>query len=133
MARSHNVWLASVVIHCRKWSEMVAFWKEALHYAHRRERKWDSDDWVLLRDPHGKGPNLAFQRVPDRPPMEYWYHFDLYSPDPRQEVRRLRKLGATMVRPARKGSDFVTLADPDGNPFDVVGTPRSYRFGQRSD
>jgi hypothetical protein len=41
-------------------------------------------------------------------------------------------LGATMRQPAQEGFDYVTLADPDGNPFDVVEAP-GYKFGQRTD
>jgi hypothetical protein len=33
---------------------------------------------------------------------------------------------------AREDRDFVTLADPDGNPFDVVNA-RGFAFGQRTE
>ena len=36
-----------------------------------------------------------------------------------------------MKEPAREGRDFVTLLDPDGNPFDVIDT-RGFVFGQRT-
>jgi len=35
-----------------------------------------------------------------------------------------------MRQPAREGFDYVTLADPDGNPFDIVEA-RGFKFGQR--
>jgi hypothetical protein len=37
-----------------------------------------------------------------------------------------------MREPAQEGRDFVTLADPDGNPFDVIST-YGFAFGQRLD
>lgn len=30
-----------------------------------------------------------------------------------------------MLQPAEEGKDYVTLADPDGNPFDAVQVPKS--------
>jgi hypothetical protein len=57
---------------------------------------------------------------------------DLYSSDPESEVERLQKLGATMQQAARAGFDYVTLADPDGNPFDVIEA-RRFKFGQRAE
>jgi len=121
MAESGKLWVGTVVIDCRKWEEMIAFWKAALGYEFRRRPdEFPGNDWALIADPNGLGPNLAFQKDPDGPGKVYWFHFDLFSSDPAGEVRRLLKLGATMVQPAREGFDYVTLADPDGNPFDVL-------------
>jgi len=132
MARAGKLWIGSIVIDCKNWKKMTLFWKAALHYKYRSRPDWNGD-WIVLCDPLGKGPNLSFQKDPKGPGVSYWFHFDLYSPQLAREVRRLRKLGARMIQPAKKGFDYVTLADPDGNPFDVVGTPRWYRFGQRWD
>ncbi len=107
---------------------MIEFWTAALGY---EARDPPSDDWVVLTDPHGKGPNVSLQKVPDRPGPDYRFHFDLYASEPEAEVERLMLLGATMREPAQSGRDFVTLADPDGNPFDVIDT-KGFRFGQRT-
>jgi len=124
-----RIWVGSIVIDCKNFDQMIAFWKAALGYELRRP---PSEDWALLYDPHGKGPNIAFQKDPDGPEETYWFHFDLYSSESESEVQRLMQLGATMKQPAKAGFDYVTLADPDGNPFDVVDA-RGYRFGQRTD
>ncbi|MCI4317227.1 MAG: VOC family protein [Thermoplasmata archaeon] len=108
---------------------MIAFWRGALGYEQRGPR---DEGWTLLYDPHRAGPNLAFRKDPNAPGPFWWIHLDLYSSDPENEVKRLVALGATIQEPAQADRDFVTLSDPDGNPFDVVQTP-SYRFGQRSD
>lgn len=61
---------------------------------------------------------------------DYRLHLDLYTADPEKEVKRLLGLGATLKKTAEKGQDFVTLADPDGNLFDVIDK-KGWRFGQR--
>lgn len=107
---------------------MMEFWSAALGY---EAREPPSEDWVVLHDPRASGPNLSLQKVPDGPGGDYRFHLDLYSSDPDGEVQRLLALGASMREPARADRDFVTLADPDGNPFDVIDT-RGFAFGQRS-
>ena len=56
---------------------------------------------------------------------DYRLHPDLYSEDMGGEVKRLMDMGAKMLQPAEEGKDYVTLADPDGNPFDAVQVPKS--------
>ena len=121
MVALSKTWIGSIVIDCKNWEEMISFWKAALGYEFRRRPdEFPGNDWALIADPQGKRPNLAFQKDPDGPGKVYWFHFDLFSSDPDREVKRLLNLGATMVQPAREGFDYVTLADPDGNPFDVL-------------
>ncbi len=122
-----KLWVGSVVMECKNFTTMMAFWKAALGYEASRP---PSEDWVVLYDPHGKGPNISLQRVPEGPGPDYRFHFDLYSSDPEGEVQRLTQLGATVREPPLQGRDFVTLADPDGNPFDVIDR-RGFKFGQR--
>ena len=129
MAEPGKTWVGSVVIDCRKFDEMIALWRAALEYEQRGPR---DEGWTLLFDPHRAGPNLAFRKDPDAPGRYWWFHLDLYSSDPEREVARLVALGATILEPRSADRDFVTLADPDGNPFDVVEA-LGYKFGQRSD
>lgn len=107
---------------------MIAFWQEALHYIPRDPPE---EDGVVLKDPQGHGPNLSLNLTSERPLADYRIHLDLYSNEPVAEVERLVRLGATLKRPADPGHDFVTLADPDGNQFDVIDK-KSWRPGQRS-
>ena len=109
---------------------MLEFWTDVLGY--ETQRKLEdilAEGWVVLHDPQRKGPNVSLQQVSEGPAQDYRFHFDLYSSDPTGEVQRLLGLGATMKEPAQEGRDFVTLADPDGNPFDVVDA-RGFQFGQ---
>jgi Glyoxalase-like domain len=112
-----GIWIGSIVVDCTRLDEMIRFWTEALHYVPRDP---PAPDGVVLKDPDGRGPNLNLCLSGEGPVEDYRLHLDLYATDPRAEVDRLLKLGATLKRPAEEGSDFVTLADPDGNLFDVI-------------
>ena len=105
------------MVDCTDLPRMIAFWSEALHYVPRDPPQ---PDGVVLKDPDGRGPNLNLNLTGEGPLGEYRLHLDLYATDPVGEVERLLRLGATLRRPAEKGQDFVTLADPDGNLFDVI-------------
>jgi hypothetical protein len=124
-----KLWVGSIVVECKEFDRMIAFWIAALGY---EAREPPGADWVVLSDPHEKGPNISLQKVADGPGDDYRFHFDLYSSDPEGEVQRLIGLGATLREAAQEGRDFVTLADPDGNPFDVIDN-RGFAFGQRRD
>jgi hypothetical protein len=110
--------IGSIVIHCFEFEQMVAFWQEALHYIPREPA---SNDWVVLCDPEGKGPNLSFQGRNRRAAHRSWLHLDLYTSKQDAEVQRLVGLGARRY-PWRypAGADYVVLEDPDGNLFCVV-------------
>ncbi len=109
--------IGSVVIDCTNFERMFRFWTEALHYVPRSP---PTPDWVVLKDPRGRGPNVSLNLTREGPPKEYRLHLDLYVTDPKGELDRFLRLGATIVQPAQAGKDYVTLADPDGNVFDLV-------------
>ena len=123
-----SIWIGSIVVDCTDLPRMIAFWQEALHYVPRDPPE---PDGVVLKDPEGRGPNLSLNKTSEGPLDDYRLHLDLYSSDPEREVERLLRLGATLVRPAKKGHDFVTLADPDGNPFDVIDK-KGWASGRRA-
>lgn len=123
-----NLWIGSIVIDCTNLPKMIAFWRAALHYVPRDPPE---EDGVVLKDPAGGGPNVSLNRTTEEHLVDYRIHLDLYSANPEAEVNRLLGLGATLIRPAEKGHDFVTLADPDGNLFDVIDK-RGWSFGQRT-
>jgi hypothetical protein len=112
-----RIWIGSIVVDCTNLTRMIEFWSEALHYVPRDPPQ---PDGVILKDPTGHGPNLNLSLSSEGPLEEYRLHLDLYASHPEAEVERLVRLGARVTRPAEGGSDFVTLADPDGNLFDVI-------------
>ncbi|MGP8110287.1 MAG: VOC family protein [Thermoplasmata archaeon] len=128
-----RIWIGSIVIDCSSLDPMIKFWSEALHYIPRGPIQ---PDGVILKDPKGVGPNLNLSLSNEGPLEEYRLHLDLYADDPAEEVERLVRLGAVLKRPAERGHDFVTLADPDGNLFDVIDInwpdeSKDWWFGRR--
>ena len=110
--------IGAVVIDCNDFGRMLAFWQEALRYVSREPPE---DDWVVLRDPEGRHVNVSLQVVPERRIGKNRLHFDLYTDDQEDEVRRLIGLGATRhARTPEPGEDFIVLEDPEGNLFCVV-------------
>ncbi|SIN23313.1 VOC family protein [Micromonospora cremea] len=70
----------------------------------------------------GLGRRLLFQAVPEPKQVKNRLHIDLHAgPEARQAtVQRLVGLGATVLREvAERGSVHTTMADPEGNEFDV--------------
>jgi catechol 2,3-dioxygenase-like lactoylglutathione lyase family enzyme len=115
-----QIWIGSIVIRCRRFDEMLAFWQAALGYVVQAPPK---DGWVILTDPSGNGPNISLDRVEQPPPLGETsrVHLDFYTDDGEGEVERLLALGATRYeREASPDDDFVVLVDPDGNRFCVV-------------
>jgi hypothetical protein len=120
--RGTRVRVGSIVLRCARFQELLVFWQAALGYVPREPAE---DDWVVLTDPSGAGPNVSLDRVAeDRlPPLGELsrVHLDLYTGDPEGEVERLLALGAIRYpREYGPDDDFVVLVDPDGNRFCVV-------------
>lgn len=106
----------------------VDFWTAALGYVPRDEVE---EDWAVLVPAGGApGPGLSLglsgTPVQDHPRV----HLDLYAGDAADqaaEVARLVALGARRVDwdGYEADSDFVVLADTEGNRFCVIDTGRS--------
>lgn len=119
---------------------LARFWAEALEYVvedhtgvvrqllavgHLREDEAvvDGDHWAFRDvatcvDPHGVGPRLFFQRVPEPKTAKNRVHLDLQvgADVAPAEVRRLVALGATVAwKTADRGPVTTTLRDPEGN------------------
>jgi hypothetical protein len=70
----------------------------------------------------GQGRRILFQVVPEPKTVKNRMHLDLtVGPDDRDaHVKRLEGLGATVLAHVEAdGSNHVTMADPEGNEFDV--------------
>lgn len=76
------------------------------------------DDPSVLVEPATPGtPRLFFTLVPEAKVVKNRVHLDLRADDISAEARRLVKLGATEVA---RLDGWITLADPEGNEFDVL-------------
>lgn len=113
-----NLRIGSVVIDVTDFDRMLTFWQEALGYAPRGPRT-PGDDFVVLKDPRGKGPSVSIDRME---PLRGRIHIDLYTENPEGEVKRLLGIGATLYHEREPGEDFTVLADPEGNLFCVIDT-----------
>lgn len=104
------------------------FWTSALEVVVAEE--WKSASWRTLHHADGSGRALALMRS-ESPPEPYpRLHLDLFvdtTPEQEAEVERLVGLGASRVdwELYPPHSDFVVLADPDGNRFCVVDLSRA--------
>jgi hypothetical protein len=76
------------------------------------------DDPSVLVEPATPGsPRLFFNLVPEPKTVKNRVHLDLRAADVEGEVTRLVDLGATELG---RAEDWVMLADPEGNEFDVL-------------
>jgi Glyoxalase-like domain len=126
VARLHDV-----VFDCRHPASLARFWAAALEgyavapydeaeLARLRANGIDDpedDPAVLVEPSSGRAPRLWFQLVPEAKLVKNRVHLDLASADVRAEAARLTGLGARVL--AQPGP-WVTMADPEGNEFDVT-------------
>ncbi|MFF2371706.1 VOC family protein [Agromyces sp. NPDC058110] len=113
--------IGSVVWGVRDVPRAIAFWTAVLEYELREE---PDDDWAVLVPEHGDGPQLAIALVETAPNGRRRHHLDLYATDRASEVERIVGLGATRVEwRYEDDADYIVLADPDGNLFDVIQAP----------
>lgn len=114
-----TVRVGSIVMGASDVRRAMEFWCGALGYVPREEPE---EGWVVLRPASGGGPNISLAlsetQVQDYPRV----HLDLYADDQAAEVERLIGIGASRVDwPSyEEDSDFVVLADTEGNRFCVI-------------
>jgi catechol 2,3-dioxygenase-like lactoylglutathione lyase family enzyme len=115
--------IGTVVLGVTDFRRALAFWTQALHYVPRDGRT--DEDWAVLVPREGPGAHLALG-LSETPAHEYpRVHLDLYTgtaAEQESEVERLVSLGAERVdwNLYPEDSDFIVLADPEGNRFCVV-------------
>jgi predicted enzyme related to lactoylglutathione lyase len=97
----------------------AAFWAAALG---RKVAAGADRDTAVVEpaDVATSGHRLAFHRVPEGKTVKNRLHFDLISTDFPAELARLEALGAKQLNEVRAGGHWVTLADPEGNEFDLI-------------
>ncbi|HTW16493.1 MAG TPA: VOC family protein [Nocardioides sp.] len=140
-----------LVIDCASPGLLARFWAEALRYViappPAGHDSWDDfyrsvgvpeeelgDGPDRIEDPHGEGPAIWFQVVPERKTIKNRIHLDVNVGGGRAvplatrrdrveaEASRLVALGATRLRTVGgEGLDHhaVAMSDPEGNEFDV--------------
>src|SRR6201987_4751429 len=118
-------------IDCADPHGLARFWCSVLDY----EVQDDQDEFVAIGSPmvpegkHRPGPvppMLTFAPVPEGKTVKNRLHLDVNPTDRSQdeEIARLIGLGATVLYDNRPEFGWVTLADPEGNEFDVLADRR---------
>jgi predicted enzyme related to lactoylglutathione lyase len=81
----------------------------------------DSDHAVVeAGDIAASGPRIAFHKVPEDKTVKNRLHLDLITADFHAELSRLECIGAKQLNEVHAGGHWVTLADPEGNEFDLI-------------
>jgi hypothetical protein len=79
-----------------------------------------SDNAAVSADPAIPGSRISFHRVPESKTVKNRMHLDLITTDFDTEVDRLIGLGAAKLNEINGARHWATLADPEGNEFDVI-------------
>jgi predicted enzyme related to lactoylglutathione lyase len=81
----------------------------------------DSDSAAIEADgTDASAVRIGFHRVPEGKSVKNRMHFDLISTDFDTEKDRLHALGATTLNEVKAGGHWATMADPEGNEFDLI-------------
>jgi predicted enzyme related to lactoylglutathione lyase len=113
---SSNVYGVSFDAHDAK--AVASFWAAAL--GRTVADGADSANAAVNADPAAGGSRIGFHRVPEGKTVKNRMHFDLITTDFDAEIERLTGLGATKLNEIKNGGHWATLADPEGNEFDVI-------------
>lgn len=100
---------------------LADWWCQALGYARYEPPLGQPPapaEWpVPIHDPHGDGPTIWINPVPEPKTVKNRMHLDVWG-----DNAELVRLGATVVRRRSEETDWDVLADPEGNEF-CVFTP----------
>jgi len=115
-----SVSLATLVFDCGNAADLARFWSGVL------DRPVDSDageDFASIGvgGDRSARPAWMFTKVPEGKVAKNRVHVDLTSATWAAEVERVVALGATRLGNFEEnGARWTTLADPEGNEFDIV-------------
>jgi hypothetical protein len=119
--------ISHLTVDCSDAYALSEWWKPVLGYQDvPDDPNLPGHDECMIVDPEGKGVAVLFIEVPEGKSVKNRLHLDLR---PREDLRdtelkRLIAHGATVVADHRglygPGTGWVTLADPEGNEFDIL-------------
>ncbi|MBW0274950.1 hypothetical protein ATM97_27485 [Nocardia sp. MH4] len=109
--------LGNVTFDCNNANALAEF------YAQLLDRPVDpeaSPFFATVGQTSGTSPVLMFIQVPDKTPGKNVVHLDFHAVQWRDYVERAISLGAKHIGDFDEyGQQWVTLADPEGNLFDI--------------
>jgi predicted enzyme related to lactoylglutathione lyase len=115
-----SVSLLAVSVDCADAGKLAVFWAQVLG------RSTDPDPTaefasIGMQGDGSNGPIWMFHAVPEGKAAKNRVHLDFGASDLASEVERILTLGATHLADVEEsGFRWATLADPEGNEFDVV-------------
>jgi hypothetical protein len=106
--------LTHLTFDCADAEKLAGFWSQALDLP---VGDGASPEYAVLTGT----PGWMFLQVPEAKSAKNRVHPDLVTTDLAGEVARLTGLGAThLAEHTEDGTTWATLADPEGNEFDLV-------------
>jgi predicted enzyme related to lactoylglutathione lyase len=119
-----SVTFFSVSLDCADAGKQASFWSQLLN---RPVDDGGSQDFAAIGLQNGGvgGVVWMFHQVPEPKQAKNRLHVDFLAADLSEEVERVLTLGATHIQDVDEGGfRWSTLADPEGNEFDIVATPQ---------
>lgn len=112
--------LTEIVVDCSDPDLLARFWRDVLDY----EVTERDEDSVCIEHPNRVGPSILFVIVPERKSVKNRIHLDVNprDRDQREEVERIKALGAAEIDIGQGDASWVVMADPEGNEFCVLAT-----------
>lgn len=108
--------LAHVTIDCHDAAALARFYADLLE----RPVDPEASRYFATVGAADAGPTLMFIAVPDKTAGKNSVHLDLHAPDRFTQVDRAVALGAKRLGDFDEyGAKWTTLADPEGNLFDI--------------
>ncbi|NEW42616.1 VOC family protein [Nocardia cyriacigeorgica] len=113
-----NLSIGNVTIDCQNPADQLAgFYSQLLGHPVDPDA---NEHYATVGRGSGMTPPLMFMHVPDKTPGKNVIHLDLVTPHWREEVERAVSLGARHLADYDEyGINWATLADPEGNLFDI--------------
>jgi hypothetical protein len=115
-----SITLENIAFDCTDAGALAAFWAGVLSVSVDA----DSNEFFATVGRAADGPTLMFLQVPEPRTSKNRLHLDLASSDWSVELDRLIDLGAKRHSEHNEyGVHWITLADPEGNLFDLADHP----------
>ena len=113
-----NLSLTALTFDCADASGLAHFWSDVLGIPVDPDA---SEDFASIGQAAEMQPSWMFIKVPEPKKTKNRFHVDFGSADWDADVKRVLALGATRIGDYdESGAQWVTLADPEGNEFDIV-------------
>ena len=113
-----NLSVTALTFDCADASGLAHFWSGVLGLPVDPE---PTDAFASIGQSAATQPSWMFIKVPEAKKTKNRVHVDLSSADWATDVEHVLSLGATRIGEFEEsGMRWVTLADPEGNEFDIV-------------